>query len=549
MEYQEAILPFSTKEETSHQPAVRNANARIAGSIAAAFTLGAAGAVAFTSRSHSPAVPVQAAPADQAPEKSGDAQIIKFDTAAIKAADIKIETVRISTSTTNISVPGTVTTSPNRTAKITPPVAGKVVRIYASLGDSVRAGQPLAALDSIDIAQAHAAVRQAQSAVLQANAALNTARAQTREAHARQTAAEATLLRQRQLAQAGAFSQGPLAAAQSEVSQAQADLAQSQSELQTLTSAAERAERLFNQGVVSRVDMEQAQAAMTQSRARADQASTRVSLSKQALNREQTIHAGSLLDKQAIQTAEAEVRSSVAAAGTAVSQTKAAAATLQAAKIAVATAQANLSALGGGQSGEGGSGLIILKAPMSGVITERQATIGEAVERSTSLFQIENLNSVMVNANVPEDQIGKVRVGQRASVKVSAYPDQRFSGVIDSLGSRVDEKTRALPVRLLVENRNGHLRPEMFASASLGVGDATSGIVVPSSAIDDDGPDRFVYVEKSGGFEKRAVQLGATTHDNAVVTSGLKAGERIVVDGAFILKSESKKDELKGDDD
>ena len=177
------------------------------------------------------------------------------------------------------------------------------------------------------------------------------------------------------------------------------------------------------------------------------------------------------------------------------------------------------------------------------------ATTGEAVERTASLLVIENLNTVTVNASVPEQQVARIRIGQHVTVTVASYPKLRFPGTVQSIAGRVDEKTRALPVRCLVENRQSLLRPEMFAKVTLGVGVRSTALLVPSLALDEDGTDRFVYVEEgSGKYERRKVQVGRITDTMAEITGGLKPGERIVANGVFILKSESKKSELKGDE-
>ena len=187
-------------------------------------------------------------------------------------------------------------------------------------------------------------------------------------------------------------------------------------------------------------------------------------------------------------------------------------------------------------------------APISGVVTERAANIGETAERTTALMVIENLNTVIVNASVPEQDTGRIQVGQTVTVSVAAFPARRFAGTVQSLSGRVDEKTRALFARCLVENRDGLLRPEMFAQVTLGIGARSQALSVPDTALDEDGDSRFVYVESGEGFERRKVQVGRATDTSAEIISGLKPGEKVAVTGVFILKSETNKDKLKGDD-
>lgn len=503
--------------------------------------------------------------------------LIKLSPDAIKTAGIRLEAARIAPVGESLSAPGTVEVSPNRAAKITPPAPGKIVRLLANLGQWVRAGQPLAVLDSFEVAQAHAAERQAEANLQQAQAALQTAQAETAQAQAgvrqaeaevqqartKQASAETVLERQRELASAGAFSQPTLQAAQAALSEAQSQLLQAQTELQSHLLVLQRAERLFKEELISRSELEQAQLEHRQDQARVEQDQARVAIATQTLEREKRVFSGDLLTRREVQTAEAEVRAAQgevqrARQGVlraqqdvrkAEKEVQAARTALRGAESGLSAARANLYALEGSGHTEGSGGLITLKAPIAGVITERNTSIGEAVERTSTLFVIENLNTVLVNANVPEKDVARVRVGQPVEVTVPAYPDQRFTGVVQSMAGRVDEKTRSLTVRCLVENSAGRLRPEMFARVFLGIGAHKNALTVAASALNAVDGKRIVYVEEDGGYEKREVGVGRTTGGRVEILSGVKPGERVVIAGVFVLKSEGKKAELKGHED
>ncbi|MCW3055625.1 MAG: putative Co/Zn/Cd efflux system rane fusion protein [Chthonomonadales bacterium] len=516
--------------------------------------------------------PIEARPEDK-PEAAGP---IHLSETAAKTAGLRTETVRMAPVHEGLEVPGTVELSPNRSAKVTPPAPGKVVRLLVNPGDSVHAGQALAILDSYEVAQAHAAVRQAEAGKQQAKAGVQTAQADTdqmrasvlqaqseiEQAKSKQANAQTALERQRDLAKAGAFSQAPLQAAQSELSTAQSELLQAQTELQAQTVVLQRAERLFKAELVSRAELEQAQTEQNRDRVQVDRAQARAAIAKQSLEREQKISSGDLLNKQAVQTAEAEVRvaqGEVQKANQGFHRAQqdvrraqkgelAAGTLLQGAEDAVKAARANLFALEGMGHVEAGSGLISLSAPISGTVTERSATVGEAVERSATLMVIENLNTVTVEAHVSEKDIARVRIGQEIHVTLPAYPNQSFSGIVQSIAGRVDEKTRALSVRCLVENRGGRLKPEMFARVTLGVGAPKNALSVPLSALEEEGTDRFVYVQTGEGYLRRKVQVAHVTETTAEIAEGLHSGEKVVVEGVFVLKSETQKDSLKGDD-
>jgi cobalt-zinc-cadmium efflux system membrane fusion protein len=496
---------------------------------------------------------------------------IQLTAEAKEVAGIRVETARLAPMGESLTVPGTVEISPNRGAKITPPISGKVSRILVQLGEVVRAGQPLALLESYEIAQARGAVKQAEASVKQTQASLQIAQVEREQARAgitqaeieikqaqtRKTSAETALQRQKELASAGAFSQSPLQAAQSELSESQSALLKAQNELQSQKVVLQRAERLFNEELISRAELEQAQTESRKAQTELERTEARVAITKQALEREQKVFKGDLLNRQALQTAEAEVRiaqGDVQKAQQGLFRAQqdvrraekgkmAVHTTLQGAQSALATARDNLYALTGAMpSSEGG--FLTLYAPITGTITELRITLGEAVERSTPLFLIENRNTVLVNASVPEKEVARIRVGQSVGVTVPAYPKQIFIGVVQSIAGRVDEKTRSLPVRCLVENPKGNLKPEMFAKVSLGIGKRTPALTVPDTALDEEGGEQYLYVEEQGEYEKRTVKIGRRMEDRAEILSGIKPGERVVIEGLFILKSEANKSQL-----
>lgn len=505
-------------------------------------------------------------------QEPGHAEVTLSEEAA-RAGGVRVEPLRLSRIGEDLTVPGTVEISPNRGAKITPPAPGKVVRLLVNPGDHVREGQDLLVLDSYDVAQAHAAVRQAQAGVLQARASIQTADAEVDQAHAgvrlaqaeaaqaetRQRSAETALRHQQELARAGAFSQAPLQSAQAELNEAQSELLKAQTELQSHTGVLQRAERLFREELISRTELEQAQLEQKQDEAHVAQAGNRMELAKRTLEREQRVFSGDLLSKQALQAAEAEVRAAIgevqkARQGVlrarqdvrrAQKGSQAARTALQGAEAARGASFSNLFALEGGGHTEGSGGLLTIKAPLSGLVAERTATVGEAVERTSSLMVIENLNTVSVVAAVPEGDVARVRANQPVSIRVASYPQRRFAGIVQSLAGRVDEKTRTLPVRCLVENPGGLLRPEMFAQVTLRVGKTAPALTVPNSAIEEDGTGHYLYFEASGRFERRKVLLGKVTKTHSEIRSGAKAGDRIAVEGIFVLKSEANRDKLK----
>lgn len=493
-----------------------------------------------------------------APAKDGDGganrpaatALIKLDGDAAGRAGIRTVAVANAPLTEILAVTGSVEVGSNRSAIVTPPAAGRIVALAASPGDSVRVGQVLATLDSPDIAQSQMAIVQASSAVASTRAQVQTAGAAVLQSRTKLSSSRSALNRQRQLAATGALSQPSLQIAQGESNAAQAELAQARTELDAQTVIVARDERLFQSEVVARAELDEAKVAQSQARTRVSQAEGRMRLAGDALKREQKVFQGGLLPKQAIQSAEAEVRAAGDDVRQAQMQVNAAETGMDGARSALVATRANAAALSGGQDSRREPGRVEIRAPISGIVADRPVTLGQAVERGTELFTIRNLRAVQVTANVPEADTARVHVGEPVEVTVSAYPRTRFRGTVQSIGSQVDEKTRALPVRCLVPNPGGALSPGMFASVHIQSGKASSSALsVPDASVDEDGNKRFVYIAKDGGYEKRAVQVGRMSAGRVEITDGLKAGERVATAGMFLLKSESKKSELKGDSD
>lgn len=198
------------------------------------------------------------------------------------------------------------------------------------------------------------------------------------------------------------------------------------------------------------------------------------------------------------------------------------------------------------------SSLVALRAPLSGVITERKFNAGAGVEAATPIFSISNLGTVYVIANVPEINMAKLNVGSVAEIRSAAIGT--VSGRISYIDPKLDETTRTGRVRIEVANSNGRLRAGMFADVGFytGTSDATGEeLVVPSSAIQRTGEKTIVFVPRDGepgAYEVREIEAGADINGYTKVIEGLELGEKVVTKGSFTLKTQLQKGEL-GDDD
>jgi RND family efflux transporter MFP subunit len=181
-------------------------------------------------------------------------------------------------------------------------------------------------------------------------------------------------------------------------------------------------------------------------------------------------------------------------------------------------------------------------APMSGFVMEKNVVSGQMVDAGMRLYRIADLGIVWVIAQVYEQDLPFVKLGQEAVVKVASLPDREFRGRVTFVYPSVDEKTRTAKVRLEFENPGYYLKPGMFVSAQIHAQLEDSAVLVPESAVLRSGAKNTVFVALDGGrFEARDVALGVEAENGMnQVISGLKAGEHIVTSGQFLLDSESQ---------
>ena len=190
--------------------------------------------------------------------------------------------------------------------------------------------------------------------------------------------------------------------------------------------------------------------------------------------------------------------------------------------------------------------LIPVKAPASGTLLERRVTAGSVVAAAAELFVLSDLSTIWMVANVGEAAISRVRTGQSVRIEVQSQPGRSFWGKVIKLGDQLEPATRTLPVRIELANPGGLLKPEMYADAELGSG-ATGGraVYVAEPALQEVKGQTVVFVEKAPGqYDARAVETGRSLDGRVAVLHGLEAGDRVVVKGAFILKSQLLKKSL-----
>lgn len=190
-----------------------------------------------------------------------------------------------------------------------------------------------------------------------------------------------------------------------------------------------------------------------------------------------------------------------------------------------------------------------VKAPASGLVIERKATPGTVVAAGNEIFRISSTASLWMIANVNESDLGRLRAGQSVRVFVRAFPERPFEGRILRLGEQLDPATRTLQVRVLVPNPGNVLKPEMYATAEIARAASREALFVPEEAAQDLNGARVVFVRTGADrFEVRPIQVSRARDQRLEVTAGLRSGDRVVVKGAFILKSQLLKSSLAGEE-
>lgn len=183
-------------------------------------------------------------------------------------------------------------------------------------------------------------------------------------------------------------------------------------------------------------------------------------------------------------------------------------------------------------------------APITGVITAREANVGLNVDQATRLFTVVDLSTVWVVAEVYEKDFARVRVGSAATITTTAYPGLALRGRVSYIDPQVSPETRTAKLRVEVPNARHELRLGMYAEAILGGEDGPVTPMIPRSAVQNVGDRTVVYLvdpAQPGKFTEREVRLGAPAGDQAPVLAGVKAGDVVVEEGSFSVRAERER--------
>jgi membrane fusion protein, heavy metal efflux system len=208
----------------------------------------------------------------------------------------------------------------------------------------------------------------------------------------------------------------------------------------------------------------------------------------------------------------------------------------------VAAARQTLAALGQTEDQvEGRGARVIIRAPLAGFVLSRDAVQGQSVDAAHVIAVLGDLEQVYFLGRLFEKDLARVQVGAQAEVRLNAYPAEVFEGKIQTIGRQIDPSARTVTARILVRNHGDLVKVGLFGTGRVVVVAAdpqAKHVVVPLAAVTRVADKDVVFVRQvDGDFELHPITVGRTAGGRAEILSGLRAGEQVVVDGAFTLKS------------
>ncbi|MBD65084.1 MAG: efflux transporter periplasmic adaptor subunit [Halobacteriovoraceae bacterium] len=184
---------------------------------------------------------------------------------------------------------------------------------------------------------------------------------------------------------------------------------------------------------------------------------------------------------------------------------------------------------------------ISIYSPVTGIVEKKNAVLGKYFKVGESFFDLVDLSTLWVEMDVYEHDSGLIETGQKAKFEFSAYPGEKWSGIIDFINPVLDEKTRTLKVRATLDNTNGKLKPGMVGTASVRLKLNEMPLVIPRTAIVDTGKRKVVWLQKAKKkYEAKEIQTGFESEGYVEIKEGLKLGDQVVINGNFLLDAQAQ---------
>jgi cobalt-zinc-cadmium efflux system membrane fusion protein len=206
-------------------------------------------------------------------------------------------------------------------------------------------------------------------------------------------------------------------------------------------------------------------------------------------------------------------------------------------EIAVQNARQKLAALGADTGSAGASNRYEIRAPFDGIVVEKHISLGEAVKEDTNVFTLSDLTTVWADIAVPAKDLNVVRVGEKVTVKASAF-ESSATGTIAYVGSLLGVQTRTANARVTLPNPQGTWRPGLFVNVEIVSNEVQVPIAVATDAIQTINDKPVIFVKVADGFIAQEVTTGRSDGKRVEIVKGLKAGSEYAASGSFVIKSE-----------
>lgn len=207
------------------------------------------------------------------------------------------------------------------------------------------------------------------------------------------------------------------------------------------------------------------------------------------------------------------------------------------AQIAVQNAQQKLTALGAAPNGSGALNRYEIRAPFDGMLIEKHITLGDAVREDANIFTISDLSTVWAEISVPASELNRVRVGDRVTVKSTAFASEA-AGTVSYVGALLGDQTRTATARVTLTNPNMTWRPGLFINVEIVANETEVPVAVAADAIQEVNNAPVVFARTANGFVARPVTVGRSDGKVTEIRKGVQAGMPYAADGSFVVKAE-----------
>lgn len=178
----------------------------------------------------------------------------------------------------------------------------------------------------------------------------------------------------------------------------------------------------------------------------------------------------------------------------------------------------------------------VMTAPVSGVVANKSVTVGQVVSPGVTLLSVQSISQVYAVVNIEQGDLGQVKIGQKAEVSVDAYPDKTFIGTVQIVNPEAASSNRMFRTKIVIDNKDGLLKPGMFTQVQLETGSAVKVLTVPQEAVIETKGLYYAFIVKNNKAVCRPVQIGAIENNTIEIKAGLQSGDNVIVTSVNQLK-------------